>query len=131
MATALPCVSMVSPGTWMLEVGLSVGADHVLPNPPRMPPAWLLEARGGNRRDARCLAADGARAGADLGLHRVDAHERVRDIRIQPVKHRLAQAGGTPVATTVTRRSSHRRRARAGQFLEFRDALGRTKNGFW
>ena len=40
------------------------------------------------------LLLDSVRAGADLdGLHRVDAHHRVGDVRIELVEHGLAEPG--------------------------------------
>ena len=39
------------------------------------------------------LLGRGARAGADLDrLHRVDAHQRVGDVGVQPIEHRLTEA---------------------------------------
>ena len=91
---------MVWPGTWMLEVGLSATCTTTSwpeEMPPSMPPALLL--RKPVRRQlvamlAAALLDAHATPGADLdGLDRVDAHHRVRDVGIEPVEHRLAQAG--------------------------------------
>ena len=60
-----------------------------------MPPALLLRKPVGVSSSRcslpRCAAARDA--GADLHrLHRVDAHHGVREVGIQPVEHRFAQA---------------------------------------
>ena len=60
-------------------------------------PAGVVAAKALRSELVAVLAAalrGGAGAGADLDrLHGVDAHERVRDVRVQPIEHRLAEAG--------------------------------------
>src|SRR5580658_6198854 len=59
-------------------------------------PPGVVAAKSAGRQLVAMLAAAlarGTHAGADLhGLHRVDAHERVGDVRIQAVEHRFAEA---------------------------------------
>ncbi len=88
-----------APGTWMLDVGLSVRCTiDVLPGGNAAQHAAGVVAAGSPAgvSSSRCslprCAAD-RDAGADLhGLDRVDAHHGVGDVGIEPVEHRLAQA---------------------------------------
>ncbi len=81
----------------MLEVGLKRDAhDDVLPGGDAAEhAAGVVRQEAGGRHLVAMLAAlllDGREAGADLdALDRVDAHHRVRDVRVELVEHRLAE----------------------------------------
>ena len=84
----------------MLEVGLSARlTTRSCPEemPPSVPPDMVGQEAVG-REFVAVLAtalADDREPVADLdALHRVDAHHGVREVRVQPVEHRLAEARG-------------------------------------
>src|SRR5438105_914411 len=98
----------------------------------------MVAAKARGRELVAVLAAalrGGARAGADLhGLHGVDAHEGVGNVRVQPVEHRLTQSRGHPARTTVTRPPIGSPAPRTFQISSSSSAMragSGQKNGFW
>ncbi len=89
---------MVRPGTWMLEVGLNDTCTITSwPELMSAERAARVVRREAVRRQlvamlGAALAGD-CDAVADLdGLGRIDAHHREREVGVEPVEHRLAEA---------------------------------------